>query len=127
MRAILEPGGVLCLVELEPLLGVAVAALLADAAHPVLLLPRWPYDEALLPCGSLIATLLAEARALPPPTSLPNVVFVIDADRGQLVPHRSAGDRRADNRYSLSLQDLPDLKTLRSRGIRRIHHVRRTA
>ena len=127
LRELLEPGGVLCLLELDPLLGVAIAALLADAAHPVLLLPRWPYAEALLPCVPLIATLLAEAQALPAATPLPNVVFVIDPDRTRPVPHRMARDRRADNRYSLSLQDLPDFKTLRSRGIRRIHHIRQTA
>jgi hypothetical protein len=118
-----EPG-VLCVLDLEPILGVQVAARLATRAHPVLLLPRWPYGEAVLPCNTLAATLLAEARALPPPSRLPNVVFVLDGQRGKPIPNRSRYDQPADNRHMLSIFELPDLKTLRARGIGRIHLVK---
>jgi hypothetical protein len=51
---------------------------------------------------------------------LPNVAFVLDADRGRPVPRRLRTDPRADNRYTLSPADLPDLKSLRARGIQKI-------
>jgi hypothetical protein len=124
MAPLLAQPGALCVLDLEPLLGVQVAARLAALAHPVLLLPRWPYSDGVLPCDRLAATLLAEARSLPAePRRLPNVLFVIDAERGKPLPNRPRADTRADNRHALSIFDLPDLKTLRARGIQRIHRI----
>jgi hypothetical protein len=123
MQPLLEPGGVLCVLDLEPTRGVQVAALLSQSAHPVLLLPRWPYAAALLSCQDLLATLLALAPAMPRTDHLANVVFVLDAERGTPIPNRSRADRRADNRHTLSPFDLPDLKTLRARGITRVHRI----
>jgi hypothetical protein len=124
MRTWLEPGGALCVLDLEPMLGVQLAARLADVAHPVLVLPRWPYAEAVLATGHLKAVLLDEARRLPSGEQrLSSVVFVLDALRSAPIRRRRA-DRRADNRYTLAVADLPDLRTLRQRGIRRIHQVR---
>jgi hypothetical protein len=121
---LLEPGGVLCLLDLDPILGVRTAARLADHAHPVLVLPRWPYAEAVLPCHALALILVSEARGLPrQPNRLPNVVFVVDGARQQALARRSQQDPRADNRHSLAIFELPDLATLRARGIRRIHRV----
>jgi hypothetical protein len=104
---------------------VHIAAALADVAHPVLVLPRWPYAEAVLPCADLLACLLAASRTLPRPAPehLPSVLFVLDAKRNTPLRNRGPGDRRADNRYHSATLDLPDLRALRARGIQRIHRV----
>jgi len=123
---LLEPGATLCLLDLEPELGVELAAGLAHLAHPVLVLPRWPYAEAVLPVDRLLATLVDASRRLPRhPQRHDNVVFVLDNQRAQPVPARSSTDPRADNRYHLATFDLPDLRTLRQRGIRHIQHISR--
>jgi len=119
----LSAGGVLCLLDLEPTLGVRIAAQLSRAqlAHPVLVLPRWPYADALLASNALLHTLLEESRRLPNvDRRLDNVAVVLDAHRALLVPDRRRDDQRADNRHTLSIFDLPNLATLRARGIRRI-------
>jgi hypothetical protein len=122
IRPLLEPGGALCLLDLDPLLGVQTAARLTALAHPVLVLPRWPYARAVLPTAGLTATLVAESRRLPISTERrPNVVIVIDADRARPIPGRGPTDPAADNRHTLTSFELPDLRTLRSRGIARIH------
>jgi hypothetical protein len=54
---------------------------------------------------------------------MPNVVFVLDRHRGDALPDRSPDDPRADNRYRLSLADLPDLQALRARGVRHVLKV----
>jgi hypothetical protein len=117
--------GALLLLELEPVLGVHVAAQLNRwcLANAVLALPRWPYQQAILPVDGLLHALVTQARRLSPHADLPNVVFVLDADRSRPVPHRSASDPRADNRYRLLVSDLPDLKALRARGIRRVAKI----
>ena len=119
---LLEPGGALCLLELDPLLGVQTAARLTALAHPVLVLPRWPYAQAVLPTARLTATLVSESHRLPVAHERRlNVVIVIDAERGRSIPNRPLGDPRADNRHTLTTFELPDLRALRSRGIARIH------
>jgi hypothetical protein len=119
---LLEPGGALCLLELDPLLGVQTAARLTALAHPVLVLPRWPYAQAVLPTARLAATLVAESHRLPVASARrPNVVIVIDADRARPINGRRPSDPRADNRHTLTTFELPDLRALRSRGIARIH------
>jgi hypothetical protein len=121
---VLESGNTLCLIDLAPESGVQIAAQLASVAYPVLLLPRWPYARAVLPVDGLLATLLAESRRLPRTFERrSNVVFVVDGERARALPGRRAGDPRADNRHSLSAFDLPDLRTLRQRGIQRIVRV----
>jgi hypothetical protein len=116
--------GTLCLIDLDPLLGIQVAARLAPLAHPVLLLPRWPYARAVLPVDQLLGTLVAESRRLPrAPARHGSVVFVLDARRNHALPGRRPTDQRADNRYHLAAFDLPDLRTLRARGIRRIERI----
>jgi len=119
---LLQPGGALCLLDLDPTLGVQTAAVLAEHAHPVLVLPRWPYAAAVLPCDTLAAALVAAARTLPRGEQrLPNVVFVLDGQRSQTIPARPTHDPKADNRHALAAFELPDLGTLQARGIRRIH------
>ncbi len=102
-------------------MGVHVAARLNQLrlANAVLLLPRWPYAEAILPVDSLLDSLVGLSLRLVA-EDLPNVVFVLDAERTRAVPHRPHKDERADNRYRLTVADLPNLAALRGRGIRRI-------
>lgn len=121
----LESGGVLVVIDLEPILGVHVAALLNEwrVAHGVLLLPRWPYRQAILPVDGLVHALVGQTRRLTSEAHLPNVAFVLDTERSRSVPKRSASDERADNRYRLLASDLPNLASLRARGIRKVLKV----
>jgi len=118
-------GGTALLLDLDPLLGVHVAATLNKqrAANAVLVLPRWPYADAILPVDDLVAALIDGAQHLSAIEDLPNVVFVIDAQRGQRITPRPESDTRIDNRYRLSSADLPDLAALRRAGIRHIVKV----
>lgn len=112
-------------IDLEPCLGVQVAALLhqQQLAHVVLRLQRWPHRKAILPTGELIATMVTESRRLPPTTKrLKNVAFVLDAER-QLRVDRHVDDPRVDNRYNVTAGDLPKLAELRRADIRRILKV----
>ena len=122
----LSTGGTAVLVDLEPTLGVWLAAELnwRGLAHAVLVLPRWPHGEAVLPTGELTEALIATARRLGRSDHAPNVVFVLDADRNQTIARpRRASDERADNRYQLSASDLPNLSALRRAGITRLVKV----
>jgi hypothetical protein len=125
----LRQAGTLILLELEPTLGVQVAAELSAQrlAHPVLVLPRWPYADAVLPTQQLTEALVHEANRLPGDVSrLDNVVFVVDGERNRVLHARPPDDPRADNRHTLSIFDLPNLATLRARAIRRIVRVAHT-
>ena len=88
----------------------------------MLLLPRWPYQQAILPVDELLQTLVSHATRLSA-GDLANVAFVLDAERSRATPHRAARDQRADNRYRLTVADLPNLSALRARGITRIVKV----
>jgi hypothetical protein len=101
--------------HLDPVTGVQIAARLANIAHPVLLIPRWPYPRAVLPTHHLVHALIENARRLPrDDTRRAHVVFILDTQHGRW--HRTV----VDNRYRLSPGDLPDLRTLRERGIQRV-------
>jgi hypothetical protein len=122
-----EGEGILALLDLEPVLGVHVAAQLNQwhLANAVLVLPRWPYRQAILPVDGLLHALVTLATRLSTEARLPNVVFVCDASRSRPVPNRPTPDARADNRYRLLVSDLPNLATLRAHGIRRIEKISR--
>jgi len=114
--------GTLVVIDLDPLEGIHLGACLnrLRLAHVVIVLPRWPYAEAILPVDGLIHALVTESRRLVRDEALPNVAFVLDAERNRSIPNRSVADRRSDNRYRLGRADLPDLAALRARGIRRV-------
>jgi hypothetical protein len=118
----LRHSNTLLLLDLEPVLAVRVAARLNElrVANAVLVLARWPYAQAVLPVDRLVQCLIAEAVRLTEEVQLPNVAFVLDNQRGCALPRRMASDPRADNRYRLSVGDLPDLKALRARTIERV-------
>jgi hypothetical protein len=123
-----ETRGTLVLLDIDPALGVQTAATLYRhaLAHPVLVLPRWPYARAVLPVESLVEALLrcAPQPAAAPPR-LPHVVFVVDGARATPIHRRSRRDARADNRTQLGVHDLPNLRTLRARGIQRLVLLKR--
>jgi hypothetical protein len=120
----LEQRGTAFIIDLEPVLSVNVAARLNQLglANAVLVLPRWPYQRAILPVDALLHCLVSQAPRLVV-EDLPNVAFVLDAERTRPVPHRPRSDARADNRYRLTVADLPNLTALRARGINRIVKV----
>ena len=74
-----------------------------------------PVDGLLHGLVSLSTRLCAE--------DLPNVAFVLDAERSLAVPHRPSHDDRADNRYRLTVADLPNLAALRARGVHKVVKV----
>jgi hypothetical protein len=121
-----EGGGTAVVLDLEPHVGVQLAARInrERIAYPVLILPRWPYAEAILPFDRLLDSLTAGARLLTGPAErLANVVFVLDAQRNTPLRGRPTRDRRADNRFRLSNGDLPSLGDLRAGGIRHVVRV----
>jgi hypothetical protein len=109
------------LLDLNPLVGVPVASSLnrSGLAHAVLVLPRWPYAEAVLSVDALLSSLMTESDYLSKRDGVASVVFVLDAERGTSIV-RPTRDRRADNRYRISAADLPNLARLRAAGIRRV-------
>lgn len=117
----LAVGGTALILDLEPILAVNLAAGLNQLglANGVLVLPRWPYRQAILPVAGLLDCLVRQAAWLTA-GDLPNVAFVLDGERSRAVTHRGASDQRADNRYRLTVGDLPNLTALRARGITRV-------
>lgn len=112
--------------DLEPCLGVQIAAELnhRGLGHVVLVLPRWPHPQAILPVEPLLQTLIGASKRLNPTQQrTANVVFVIDGDRKLSLPKRPADDPRVDNRYDISAADLPNLSALRRADITRIVRV----
>ena len=114
LAAQLTDAGTAVILDVDPIVGVHVAARLnaQGYAHGVLVLPRWAYAEAILPTDELLHALISQSKRLTPQNAPANVVFVLDAERTKPI-HRPAHDRRADNRYRLSPADLPDLTGLR--------------
>ncbi|HEV7664776.1 MAG TPA: hypothetical protein VGQ62_14670 [Chloroflexota bacterium] len=115
-------GATLVLADLAPSLGVSLAAQLygRGLAHPLLVLPRWPYADAVLPLGELLYTLVELAPRAGASLHASHVCLVIDAERERAVPNRSKRAASADNRYRLVPYDLPDLAALRARDVQRI-------
>jgi hypothetical protein len=112
-------GGPTALVlDLDPVVGVRLAADLSARrlADVVLVLPRWPHAEAVLPIDQLTGALVEESKRLEASAAAPHVVFVLDGDRTRAI-RRSAADPRVDNRYDLAAGDLPNLAELRTAGI----------
>lgn len=130
LAASLRPGGVAMLLDLEPCLGVALAAALnhRGLGHSALVLPRWPHRDTVLPTAQLVRTLIETSEQLSPADQqLQNVVLVVDGQRKRSLPSRAPGDRRVDNRYDLAVADLPGLAALRRRGIDRVIRVSQLA
>jgi hypothetical protein len=121
---VLRTEGTAVLLDLEPLVSIASAADVSrrGLAHVVLVLPRWPHTDAILPTGALATLLLESSRRLGAQPVASNVVFILDAER-QTPVRRPAHDARVDNRYPIMASDLPNLATLQRAGIKRVVKV----
>ncbi|MBV9322711.1 MAG: hypothetical protein JO352_02860 [Chloroflexi bacterium] len=122
VEAALVGGSTAIVADLDPLVGIHLAATLSrdHLAHVVLVLPRWPHAEAVLPTAALTAALIDSSRHLRTPGhAAQHVVFVLDGERSRSV-RRAEHDPRVDNRYDLAVGDLPNLQQLRAAGIQRI-------
>jgi hypothetical protein len=117
----LDQSGTAIVLDVEPILGIHIAARLNQRrlANAVLLLPRWPYQHAILPVDGLLDSLVGRATGLTD-GEWTNVAFVLDAERNRALVRRTRHDERADNRYRLTAADLPNLAALRARGITRV-------
>lgn len=120
LTQVLLRDGTAVVLDLDPVVGVAIAAELSRRrlAHVVLVLPRWPHQDALLPCNVLVSILVRRSSHLGSGAAS-KVVFVLDGERQKPVRKRT-GDARIDNRYTLAPGDLPNLGVLRRAGIQRI-------
>lgn len=121
----LQGDGTAVVIDLEPVLGLAIAADLShrQLAHVVLVLPRWPHLDAVLPCDEFVCQLVEAAGSLKA-AKAQNVVFVLDGERQKPVRRRT-NDWRVDNRYALAPGDLPAPGVLRRAGIQRIVKITR--
>lgn len=122
MHSVLTEAGTCLLVDLDPAIGISMAgALYAHGfAHPLVVLPRWPYASAILDAAE---PLWALSQSVPTAlVNIPsgNVCIVIDAQRQTGPPSRRRDPRRVDNRYQLTPHDFPSLSDLRARDIRRV-------
>jgi hypothetical protein len=129
-------------IDLDPVVGIHIASALNQRALAcaVLIVPRWPHLDAVLPSEALIGTLVAESRRLRPCRQARHVVFVLDGERSKSIRRPALaqrlapvaqglapvaqglapGDARIDNRYDVAVGELPSLRHLRSAGIERI-------
>jgi hypothetical protein len=129
-RALVAPESVrrtLVVLDLPPAAGVLAAVGLArtHGARPLLFLGRWPYAAAVLPAQPLIALLVREADRLPQAGLRDDaVVMVLDGERRRPMLPRSPRDVRADNRFEINGEDLPDVAALGAAGITTVLDVR---
>jgi hypothetical protein len=115
-------------IDLDPVAGVCIAAALNQQAlaRPVLIVPRWPHLDAVLPSSEFIGALVRESRRVQCHVETAHVAFVLDGERSRSI-RRPAADPRIDNRYDLAVGDLPTLRQLRRAGIERIVKLSPTA
>jgi hypothetical protein len=108
-------------IDLDPVVGVRIAAELSHRplANAVVILPRWPHADAVLPADDLIAALVEASSRVRRSESAFHVIFVLDGNRSRSI-RRTSGDPRIDNRYDLAVGDMPTLRQLRQAGIERI-------
>jgi hypothetical protein len=102
--------------------GVAVSR---DAAESVSLVPtfnNWPAENELVPATETLAALATMAPRLPQGDAATHPVFLLDSWR-LAYRNEEPDDGAYDNRYILTPNDLPEVSTLRARGIRRVLYV----
>ena len=125
------PTDTLWVVDLRGAASVAFGAALANAAFArasasVTLVPtfnNWPAQNELVPAEETLAALVSMSPS-PAQDGLDagSPVFLLDAWR-MAFRSEEPDDDVYDNRYFLSPADLPDVATLRARGIRRVLYV----
>ena len=120
------PPDTLWVVDMHGAASVAFGVALShDSAESVSLVPtfnNWPAENELVPAEDTLAALATMAPRLPEGDAATHPVFLLDSWR---LAYRNddPGDETYDNRYILAPSDLPDVPTLRARGIRRIIYV----
>lgn len=126
LRTLVAGPPTLLVLDTTPDLGVRAAAALArlGKCHPVLLLPRWPYTSAVLPAEPLLAALVSEAHTLPRRLVAASALLVLDGERQLPLPGRPPDDPRADNRFDVWPEDLPDVPALVGLGVSRVVDLR---
>lgn len=125
------PADTLWIVDLRGAASVTFGVTLSRApqaalAPSVALVPtfnNWPAQNELVPAEETLAALVSMSPALPQDDALGGApVFLLDAWR-MAFRSEEPDDDTYDNRYLLSPADLPDVSTLRTRGIRRVLYV----
>ncbi|MBI5477995.1 MAG: hypothetical protein HY906_04020 [Deltaproteobacteria bacterium] len=116
-----SPRSTLVVADLPGRQSVALAAGLAGAAHVVPTFDNWPHPLGVVPAGETLGALLyyaadLDARKGGVAATAP-AVFALDANR--LAPYNDP-DTQFDNRYPARL---PDVATLKSRGVRAVLYV----
>jgi len=122
------PDGTMWIVDLQGAGSVAFGSTLARAsAQRVSLIPtfnNWPADDELVPADDTLAVMVQfPPPAASDPAGAPTTpVFLLDAWR-LAFRGDDPGDEVVDNRYILTPSDLPDVATLRARGIHDVVYV----
>jgi hypothetical protein len=121
------PGDTMWIVDTRGAASVAFGAALSEAAREpvslVLTFNNWPAERELIPAEEALAALVAFKPKLPGARdAATRPVFLLDSWR---LAYRFdvPDDDVTDNRYVLGPTDLPDVATLRARGITRIVYV----
>jgi hypothetical protein len=98
----------------------------SDPVAPIVTFNNWPAPEGLVPAEETLAGLVAFPPKLPPPDQaaleVAHPVVLLDSWR---LAYRfdDPDDDVYDNRYMLTANDLPDVETLKARGISRVVYV----
>ncbi len=82
----------------------------------------WPGENEVIPAEETLAAMVTMSPHLPEADLATHPVFLLDAWRLAYRDEEPADDAY-DNRYALTPSDLPDVPTLRDRGIRRVVYV----
>jgi hypothetical protein len=120
------PADTLWVVDLRGAASVAFGTALSQGPSSVSLVltfNNWPGTNELVPAEETLAALVSMAPALPPDADQAGVpIFLLDSWR-MAFKDDEPGDEVYDNRYFLNPADLPDVETLRMRGVRRVVYV----
>jgi hypothetical protein len=121
------PPDIMLVVDLRGAASVAFGVGLSAAARqPVSLGPtfnNWPAQDELVPAEETLAALATLSPRVADGDGGPTTpVFLLDSWR-LAYRYDDPGDETYDNRYVLSSSDLPDIATLRARGIQRVAYV----
>jgi hypothetical protein len=121
------PADTMFVVDMRGAASIAFGVALSRAARqPVSLVPtfiNWPGEDELIPAEETLAALATMTPRLPDESAaLSTPVFLLDSWR---LAYRfdEPADDSYDNRYILTPSDLPDIATLRARGIQRVVYV----
>jgi hypothetical protein len=121
------PAGTIFVVDMRGAASVAFGVALSRAARQsVSVVPtfnNWPGEEELVPAEETLAALATMTPQLPADGGASSgPVFLLDSWR-LAYRHEEPGEATYDNRYILTPGDLPDVESLRIRGVQRLVYV----